>query len=123
MFKSEIPAGNVDRVMGEGDAESNAISSALGVLAWKLLDAFQFSAMITTGGDTSLAVCKRIGIRGIQPITEICPGIPMGRIVGGTYDGQFIITKSGRFGTRGSLIEIMNYLSKSTEDNEKRCGI
>ncbi|WP_010254073.1 four-carbon acid sugar kinase family protein [Treponema primitia] len=110
MFKSEIPTGNVDR-NNDGDSDSSAISGALGALAGKLLDTFQFQVMITTGGDTSLGVCQQLGIKGIQPLAEICPGIPIGRITGGTYDGRFIITKSGRFGNSGSLLEIMSYLN------------
>ena len=92
----------------EGDETSAVICEALGVLAEKLMGLFRFTMLLTTGGDTTLAVCRRLGVSAIEPLVEICPGIPLGRIVGGHYDGRFIVTKSGRFGNPGSLVEIFN---------------
>jgi uncharacterized protein YgbK (DUF1537 family) len=83
----------------------------MGILARKLIDSCCFPVILTTGGDTSLEVCKRLDIAGIEPLAEICPGIPIGRISGGICDNQYIITKSGRFGNNDSLVEIVNYIS------------
>jgi uncharacterized protein YgbK (DUF1537 family) len=110
MFRSEIPEGSVRRNKADSDAESGAISEALGILAGKLMDAFQFPVLISSGGDTSLEICKRLDTAGIQPLAEICPGIPIGRIAGGTCEGRYIITKSGRFGNQDTLVEIINFL-------------
>jgi len=95
-------------VYAEGDKTSAVICKALGVLAEKLMDSFEFPMLLTTGGDTTLAVCSRLGVSAIEPLAEICPGIPLGRIVGGNYNGRFIVTKSGRFGNPGSLVEIFD---------------
>jgi uncharacterized protein YgbK (DUF1537 family) len=111
MFKSGIPQGEVARNKDDSGAEGAAISAALGELTEKLLALYQFPVIISTGGDTSLGICKRLDITGIQPVAEICPGIPLGRIVGGPHEGRYLITKSGRFGNRDSFLEIMNYLS------------
>jgi uncharacterized protein YgbK (DUF1537 family) len=113
IFKAEIPPGNMDGKQVEGDKTGEAISSALGILAKKLLDDFRFSVIISTGGDTSLGICRRLGIKGIEPLAEICPGIPVGTITAGVYKGRFIITKSGRFGDKGSLLKIVDYLGLS----------
>jgi len=96
----------------EGDETSAVICEVLGVLAGKLMDSLEFPMLITTGGDTTLAVCHRLGVSAIEPLVEICPGIPLGRIVGGNYDGRFIVTKSGRFGNPDSLVEIFNWSMK-----------
>jgi D-threonate/D-erythronate kinase len=96
----------------EGDETSAVICEALGALAEKLMGSFRFQALLTTGGDTTLAVCHRLGVSAIEPLAEICPGIPLGRIVGGSYDGRFIVTKSGRFGNPGSLVEVVNWSMK-----------
>jgi uncharacterized protein YgbK (DUF1537 family) len=64
MFKSTIPLGDVARY-AETETVGNAIAEALGILARKLLDAFGFSVMICTGGDTSLGVCSSLEITGI----------------------------------------------------------
>jgi uncharacterized protein YgbK (DUF1537 family) len=108
MFRSAIPLGDVART--ENETVGIAIAEAMGALARKLLDAHGFSVMFCTGGDTSLGVCNSLTITGIQPIAEICPGIPIGKIIGGPYEDRYIITKSGRFGNKGSLLEIMHYL-------------
>ena len=113
MFKSEIPEGNVAWNKADSDAGGDAISAALGILAGNLIDAFRFPALLSTGGDTSLEICKRLGVAGIQPIAEICPGIPIGKIIGGSCENRYIITKSGRFGTGESLVEIMRYLGNA----------
>ena len=110
MFCAEVPAGMVDHTYSEGDETGDAIAGALGILTGKLLDAYQFSLLISTGGDTSMAICRHYGISGIEPLEEICPGIPIGRIIGGKYNNRYIITKSGRFGNKKTLVEIMDYL-------------
>jgi uncharacterized protein YgbK (DUF1537 family) len=111
MFESGIPVGNVDRDEG-GGAEGAAIAAALGVLTAKLLHRYQFPVIISSGGDTSLGICKQLTVTGIEPVAEICPGIPLGRIVGGPCEDRYLITKSGRFGNRDSFLEIMNFLSQ-----------
>jgi uncharacterized protein YgbK (DUF1537 family) len=111
MFNSQIPEGNVAWNQ-TGDTAAAAISSALGTLAGKLSESLRFQALITTGGDTTLEICKCLGITGIQPLAEICPGIPIGKIIGGICEGRYIITKSGRFGNKDTLVEIIKYISK-----------
>jgi uncharacterized protein YgbK (DUF1537 family) len=108
MFAPTEPAGGY----AEGDAASAVICEALGVLTEKLMDSFEFPMLLTTGGDTSLAICRRLGINAIEPLAEICPGIPLGRIAGGLYNGHFIVTKSGRFGNPYSLVEIIDWVMK-----------
>jgi uncharacterized protein YgbK (DUF1537 family) len=108
MFKAKIEAGHVD--MDSNGPQGDTIAMSLGSLAGKLLETFNFNALICTGGDTSLAICKTLGIDGIEPIDEICPGIPLGRFLGGRHDGLLVVTKSGRFGDRQVMLEIIKYL-------------
>ena len=110
LFRAEIPEGNVVWDKPANDTDSQAISAAIGKLTVNLTGAFCFPVMFSTGGDTSLEICKHLGVLGIQPMTEICPGIPIGKIVGGSCENRYIITKSGRFGDKDSLVEIMNYV-------------
>jgi uncharacterized protein YgbK (DUF1537 family) len=110
MFGGEAPAGGLVSDFAEGDAAAAAISGALGLLTRRLCGEFDFAALVSTGGDTSLAVCRSLEINGIEPLAEICPGIPLGRIAGGAYTGRLIVTKSGRFGDSGALAEICAFL-------------
>jgi uncharacterized protein YgbK (DUF1537 family) len=98
-----------------GDNTDTAISGALGILAKKIVESFWFPTILCTGGDTSLAVCQQLGISTMEPLAEILPGIPLGRITGSAYDGRFIVTKSGRFGNPDSLVEIMKAVHKVTD--------
>jgi len=113
LFEAEIQEGSVDWNEADSSAASGAISSALGALAGRLAEAFQFAAMITTGGDTTLEICKYLGVTGIQPLAEICPGIPIGRIIGGVCENRHIITKSGRFGNKDTLVEVIKFINNS----------
>jgi len=118
MFTSAIPAGETAGKYAEGGiAEGNDVSAAIsmgfGVLTKKLMDSFHFPVILSTGGDTSLGICRELGIKTMEPLTEIFPGIPLGRVTGGAYDGSFIVTKSGRFGNPNTIVEILNYLGVS----------
>jgi len=113
MFTSEVPEGETSHGIAEGDDVSAAISLGFGVLTKKLMDSFRFPVILSTGGDTSLGICRQLGIKTMEPLTEIFPGIPLGRVTGGAYDGCFIITKSGRFGNTNTVVEILNYLGVS----------
>lgn len=63
------------------------------------------------GGDTALMVCRKLGVRAIELVGEIAPGIPMGRLVGGVADGHAVITKSGGFGDATILGRVVDVLS------------
>ncbi|MDR0498028.1 MAG: hypothetical protein LBH42_10465 [Treponema sp.] len=110
MFTAATSAGKTVPDYTEGDETSIVICEALGILAEKLMALFKFQVILSTGGDTSLAVCRQLGINAIEPLTEICPGIPLGRIRAGLYNGHFIVTKSGRFGNLDAMVEIIHYL-------------
>jgi uncharacterized protein YgbK (DUF1537 family) len=66
-------------------------------------------ALLLSGGDTALAVCRALGAYRIDLIDEIEPGIPFGRLVGGMRDGCLVATKSGGFGTPDSLIKVADF--------------
>ena len=105
MFHTE----NAGKIYTEGDETGKAISKALGVLTEKLFDDYSFALLVSTGGDTSMEICKQLGISGMEPLKEIYPGIPLMRIVGSAYNERLIITKSGRFGEPDTLLKILEY--------------
>jgi uncharacterized protein YgbK (DUF1537 family) len=107
MFRRGIAPGSVSREEGGGTGE--ALSAALGELTRRLMETYDFQAVFSAGGDTSLGVCRALGAAGIEPVAEIRPGIPLGKIAGGPFEGRFIITKSGRFGSGDALLEIRDF--------------
>ncbi|MDF2814866.1 MAG: hypothetical protein K0Q81_1066 [Paenibacillus sp.] len=80
---------------------SNRIANILGEIASGLIQQVELQGVILTGGDTAKAVCRHLGVSGIQLIREIEPGIPLGKLVGNT--SLWVVTKAGAFGNDNSL--------------------
>lgn len=95
----------------------NSIVAVLGNLVKIIVSSVKPKALVVTGGDTSLQVCKTLGAVGIHLTRELLRGIPLGYLVGGIADGIPIITKAGGFGTQNSFIQLVDQFAL---DQEKR---
>jgi D-threonate/D-erythronate kinase len=71
-----------------------------------LLAVFRPAALFLCGGDTAALVCRALDVRAIELHREFAPGIPLGILHGGPFDGVAVITKSGGFGAADSLVHI-----------------
>jgi D-threonate/D-erythronate kinase len=67
--------------------------------------------LVCTGGDTTLALCRAIGIRAIWPEGEISPGVPWSRIEG-TRRTMLLVSKAGGFGAPTALLDAVRFLSE-----------
>jgi uncharacterized protein YgbK (DUF1537 family) len=67
--------------------------------------------LVLSGGATAALVCRALGVSEIRLDREIAPGIPLGAVAGGLFDGAPIVTKSGGFGKPGALIQIADDLT------------
>lgn len=76
-------------------------------------------ALILTGGDTAMHVLQSLGARTLELRHEVEPGIPWGRIEGGEADGKAVVTKSGGFGGRDSLIACVDWLRPGAARRQK----
>ncbi|MCW4014220.1 MAG: hypothetical protein NWF07_14710 [Candidatus Bathyarchaeota archaeon] len=65
------------------------------------------SGLILTGGATALAVTQRLGIKNIEILDEVEPGIPVLRL-----DQTLAVTKAGGFGQPDTLIRATKYLKR-----------
>jgi uncharacterized protein YgbK (DUF1537 family) len=45
----------------------------------------------------------------LTSIDEIAPGIPLGIVSGGQYDGLTLVTKAGGFGDAATLVAIVQH--------------
>jgi uncharacterized protein YgbK (DUF1537 family) len=90
---------------------SMQIASFLGEMSSRICAAYPIETIISSGGDTSLAILKTLKAEAIEMDAEILPGVPIGRIVGGHADGIKLVTKSGGFGERSTLKQVMLYLN------------
>ena len=54
--------------------------------------------LTVSGGETFLALCRGLSTDHLLLLGEFAPGLPVSRMVGGTWDGTTALSKSGAFG-------------------------
>ncbi|MCA0756293.1 four-carbon acid sugar kinase family protein [Paenibacillus sp. N4] len=96
---------------------SNRIAATLGEIAAGVIGEVQLQGVILTGGDTAKAVCRHLGVSGIQLVRELEPGIPLGQLVGSGSNPLWVVTKAGAFGSEQSLANAKQAL-KGDQSNE-----
>ena len=60
-------------------------------------------AILLTGGETAIAVLRTLGASGLRLAGEIEPGLALGTLAGGPFDGLVVMTKAGGFGDGDAL--------------------
>jgi uncharacterized protein YgbK (DUF1537 family) len=78
-------------------AVSESVSAAVAETACAAVKACGIRNLIVCGGDTSAALSRRLGVRGMRVLREIEPGIPTCRSV--DAPGYGMVLKSGSFGS------------------------
>ncbi len=76
-------------------AASRAVSSAVAEVVAQVAAATPLRRLVVAGGDTSGAVCRRLGIRGNWVLDEVATGVPAGLAVDRPL---LLVLKSGSFG-------------------------
>ena len=84
---------------------SDIVSEILGSISEAILREKEVAGIVLTGGDTAVAVCRALGVTGIQVLKEVAPAIPLGKIK--TSEGKTlrIVTKAGAFGSPDALLK------------------
>jgi uncharacterized protein YgbK (DUF1537 family) len=90
--------------------KSDAVAKCLGEVAAGAAISQPISGLILTGGSVAFSVCSALGIETIEIETELAPGIPSGRVLGGKWDGLRLVTKAGGFGEQDILPRAIEYL-------------
>src|SRR5207302_213591 len=86
------------------------IVDVLGRLVADCARSHRLRGFILTGGDTARAVCRHLGVAGVQLLAEIEPGVPLGRVVGQTSSPLLAVTKAGAFGSEQTLVHALHQL-------------
>jgi len=89
---------------------ADRIADALGSLAAGCARAYPLGGLILTGGDTARAVCRHLGVTGVDLLSEVEPGVPLGRLVGQTAPRLLAVTKAGAFGSEDTLVHALGRL-------------
>ena len=60
--------------------------------------------LLLTGGETAIAVLRALGATGVRLAGQLEPGLALGVLAGGPFDGLVVITKAGGFGDPEVLV-------------------
>jgi uncharacterized protein YgbK (DUF1537 family) len=71
----------------------------------------QVGGLVLTGGDIAGAVSAALGATALWLRGEISPGIPWGRLEGGSLHGSSVATKAGSFGDDNALLSCIGHLT------------
>ena len=91
---------------------SRSVAGLLAEVAARAVRHFAPAALILTGGDVAVAVCRALAARAVAIERQLEPGIPLGRLVGGAADGLPVVTKAGGFGDDEVLFRILQRLAE-----------
>lgn len=107
--RSAGPAGGLTQV-----EVSNLVARGLGIIALRLVG-LGVEGLVLTGGDTAASVCRALGGTGTEILFEVAPGIPLGRLRGGPYEGLRIVTKAGAFGDDRAICNAVQSIRSQRE--------
>lgn len=92
---------------------SQAINQAMGRIAREVLEDGGRTLMVI-GGDTLASLMTAMGIRTLEPMEEILPGVVLARFEDAGRE-RYLITKSGAFGADDLLMQVQQYLVEKQE--------
>jgi uncharacterized protein YgbK (DUF1537 family) len=59
-----------------------------------------------TGGETAIAVLRALEAHGLRLSGQLEPGLALGTLAGGPFDGLAVLTKAGGFGDADTLVRV-----------------
>lgn len=71
------------------------------------------ACLVMTGGDTALLACRELGAKSIELTEEFARGVPIGVLRGGKMDGTNVVLKSGGFGERELLLDVVRRFERA----------
>jgi uncharacterized protein YgbK (DUF1537 family) len=86
------------------------VTALLGCIAQKTAEQYALRNLVISGGKTASSICSTAEISTIKLERELLPGIPVGKVMGGSCDGLYLVTKAGGFGRRNSLRKVLELL-------------
>ena len=95
------------------DDLSNLINESVAEIVYRIIAAGRgFSGLYTSGGDITVAVCRRMKNVGLRLLSEVLPLAAYGELMGGDYSGLKIVTKGGMVGEADAMVSCVGYLKE-----------
>ncbi len=76
----------------------------LAAAARNQIDRQRPGALLLTGGETAIAVLRALDAGGVRLAGQLEPGLALGSLAGGPFDGLVVMTKAGGFGDADALV-------------------
>lgn len=93
----------------DAGAVLHAVAENVGRIAGVVVDRTGFELIAVIGGDTLRAVARALGWRGLRPLREVMPGVPLSATVGGRGP-RLVVCKPGGFGPPDIVARVMRAL-------------
>lgn len=97
------------------------VSAELAEQVARIVDTRAGATILASGGDTAMAIVRRLGIRALVPQGELAPGIPLSFDAG--RPDVLIATKSGGFGDPDTLVTCLSPILRHQALSSCRAGI
>lgn len=95
------------------DEISEKINTAFADITYRICKQDKsFKGLYTSGGDITVAVCKKFDTAGLELHDEVLPLAAYGKIIKGEFDGLHIITKGGMVGQSNAINKCVTYLKE-----------
>ena len=95
------------------------IAAFLGKLCAGIFRERSVEMLFLTGGNTAARIAEAMGMEGIEFLSEVLPGIPLGRFsLDRGRKESYLITKAGGFGSPEAMIRIYESLSAEVKPAE-----
>jgi uncharacterized protein YgbK (DUF1537 family) len=99
------------------EADADEVADSLAASAEKLLHTHNIGAVLATGGDTVLALLRRLDINCLEIMGEIQPGVVWSRVETGGRQTA-LITKAGGFGNDRLFLDVADWFGGDSLDKK-----
>lgn len=95
------------------DEVTEMINEAFAEITYRIIRAEPtFKGLYTSGGDITVAVCRKFQTAGLSLLDEVLPLAAYGQLLKGEFEGLHIITKGGSQGGRDAINQCVTYLKE-----------
>lgn len=105
LLKSKAFKESASHIKGDIERVRKALAFLGETAALTLKKTRGIAGLILVGGDTATAVLQALKVEAVELLEEVLPGMPRGRLIGGSFEGIEVITKAGGFGDIKFLAE------------------
>ena len=115
--QSVLLAATVNDRFVRGSYPDDDIDNFLGFLAEtvrEIMGRVKLGGLCITGGDCTVRIFEKAKAENVALVEEIQEGITFSRLVGGSFDGLPMITKSGSLGGERALVHCMEYFLQNS---------